>query len=467
MDAEEAVGLVEAWMRTRTGKRVTGGPRQVCVDRRYVLRGAEGWAVPYDRIRAVVDGDPSASIVPKPSIIVRVPGGELRLSTGRGGPSLPVPDAKGVTWNEHLEPGLANSGVAFLGFPREAIIAWGTDKGELRPNPEWKPGPARLGYPPAETKLDHLLAFHDFGWLDRERFLLGLLNVELLIPAGSASVYSSPRWLPQGTTRWLCIDTGTFMQEFPEASLSINPGGRPGAFVTAEELRWASSRTAIRPQAAVRRVEEATELPEPVRPITGAFVGFALGDALESGGAATEALLRGEPSPRPCDIWPGVITGAVDAARRFAADADRPTADAVVLLAGLFARLYTDRPFLHDLLAERDAGVHSGVVAQVLDVFARPSLDDAALVASIKDPDPQSQTMGRALAAVVRCTHDPEKLLMTAAAHPGSGALAGALIGARVGVPGLPQDLLSGLESRTRIEATANQLYRALSPGPS
>ncbi|WP_409464316.1 ADP-ribosylglycohydrolase family protein [Amycolatopsis sp. GA6-003] len=175
-------------------------------------------------------------------------------------PSSPVAAAGESEWREVLEPEFERSGVAYLGVPPEAVLAWreyadGVPTGELRINPEYRPGPERLGYPPADTPLEYLLGCAETGRYDRSRYLAGLLSAEVLVPLDPdrgrpleqqwedgrtiLRVYSSRRRLPVGTAQWLRADVLSILEDFPGAGLRINPGSFPTDRLTAAELAQA------------------------------------------------------------------------------------------------------------------------------------------------------------------------------------------------------------------------------------
>ncbi|RSN16381.1 ADP-ribosylglycohydrolase [Streptomyces sp. WAC 05977] len=254
MQAQEAAAKVEEWLRT-------GGDHGVRVDRANIQRVPEGWFVPYDTVRAL-DGDRLASLVPKPALIVCEDGELRRPDTSRDGtgPSSPVPVAGEDDWREILEPEFRRSGVAYLGVGSSAVMAWhkyapdGSATGEIRANPDYRPGPERLGYSPLDTPTDRLLGLLAAGRYDRPRYLAGLLCSEVLLPLdfrtekplpwpGAPQVFGSRRRLPPGTEKWLRTDVLSFVREFPGVGLSINPGSSPSDTVGAEELaetvaRW-------------------------------------------------------------------------------------------------------------------------------------------------------------------------------------------------------------------------------------
>lgn len=260
MESEEAIAKVEEWLRVGTSVDLTTGEHAVRVDHENVLRLPEGWFVPYDAVRALDDGDRLASLVPKPALIVREDG-ELRqpdLSPDGSGPSIPVAKTGEDDWQEILEPEFARSGVAHLGVPASAVMAWrkyapqGGATGEIRVNPAYRLGPVRLGYPAMDTPLEHLLSCLKAERYDRARYLAGLLCSEIYFPVGDQTevpipslwqeepralqVFTSSRRLPVGTSKWVRADVLSFSEEFPGTGLSINPGSFPSDTVTAAEL---------------------------------------------------------------------------------------------------------------------------------------------------------------------------------------------------------------------------------------
>ncbi|QXV62307.1 YrhB domain-containing protein [Amycolatopsis sp. TNS106] len=263
MQAQEAAAKVEEWLRTGTSADLTSGEYAVRVDHANILRVPEGWFVPYDTARAL-DGDRLASLVPKPALIVREDGELRRPDTGRDGtgPSSPVPVVGEDDWREILEPEFRRSGVAYLGVGSNAVMAWhkyapdGSATGEIRVNPDYRPGPERLGYSPMDTPTDRLLGLLAADRYDRPRYLAGLLSSEVLLPLDfrtekplrqdepdTLRVFGSRRRLPPGTEKWLRTDVLSFVREFPGVGLSINPGSFPSDTVGARELadtvaRW-------------------------------------------------------------------------------------------------------------------------------------------------------------------------------------------------------------------------------------
>jgi ADP-ribosylglycohydrolase len=71
--------------------------------------------------------------------------------------------------------------------------------------------------------------------------------------------------------------------------------------------------------------------------------------------------------------------------------------------------------------------------------------------------------LGRAFAALSGFENYPEQALLRAINHSGrsalTGAIAGALLGARTGIPGLPQKWVDQLELRYLVENVASDAY--------
>ncbi|MER6668554.1 YrhB domain-containing protein [Amycolatopsis japonica] len=659
MQAQEAAAKVEEWLRTGTSADLTRGEHAVRVDHANVSRVPEGWFVPYDAVRALDGGDWIASLVPKPALIVREDG-ELRRPDARQdgtGPSSPVPVAGEDDWREILEPEFRRSGVAYLGVRSSAVMAWrkytadGADTGETRVNPEYRPGPERLGHSPMDSPLDHLLGYLAADQYDRAHYLAGLLCSEVLLPIDfrteaplpglwqeeprALRAFSSRRRLPPGTEKWLRADVLSFIEEFPGVGLSLNPGSFPSDTVSAEELadtmaRWpglkaftrevevspeysesvlvaterartelgltgpitglaeaaAKARSAgfelsareceqfvlgraweqrngvsptgvdspyddlsgqrwpedlrahglvagydaagrVRPHAATagKFFRQDTETAVAWHRVTGAFVGFALGEALGTGDFAvgpltrqllfsTEGLLRALPAPYNGAVPSGLMTVGVQARRRWqdnreddgwlsrvrelraippdapeagflvpgivaalcgghtaarvagllaAGDgADEVTAEAASSVAGMFTGLFQREPPPPRLLVRRmlDTGAATGPVADVL---------AAALAEAARPdhggPDAGVDALGQAMIAVFRWFFAPEQA-MTAAGGGITGALVGAVVGSRAGVPGLPQDWLGRLESRDLVETVAGDAFWHFSDRP-
>ncbi len=272
MQASEAIAKVEQWLRAGNPVDLTSGEHAVRVDHENLLRIPEGWFVPYDAVRALDGGERLAALVPKPALIVREDGSLRHPDPGPDGtgPSVAVAVAGQEDWQEILEPEFARSGVAHLGVPAVAVMAWrkrGPRGGEIRVNPDYRLGPERLGHPPMDTTLEQLLGCLETGRLDRPRYLAGLLAAELYYPVDhrteqpvstlwqqnprTMTVFSSRRRLPPGTAKWVRADALSFASEFPGTGLSINPGSFPSDVVTAAELartreQWPNFRATVR-----------------------------------------------------------------------------------------------------------------------------------------------------------------------------------------------------------------------------
>ncbi|MFB9684770.1 ADP-ribosylglycohydrolase family protein [Amycolatopsis plumensis] len=235
--------------------------------------------------------------------------------------------------------------------------------------------------------------------------------------------------------------------------------------------------------------------------IVGAYVGFAIGDALGGGadpagplplGGLTRHLLfhtgivlRGLPPvptgevpatlPEPDPVgWLAVATrhagpapaefsallatalaatpaSAVEVAdvdgERYAKDIAREltgsaagaeVTEGVELLIGLFRALLTRDAFALPVHV-RLHEVGGDLAASTLALRADRDADDVTQLESIGDGRSVRSVLGRALFAAAKRGHDPEAAIRLAArSGPVAGAIAGALVGARVGVPGLP-----------------------------
>ncbi|WIX86811.1 ADP-ribosylglycohydrolase family protein [Amycolatopsis sp. DG1A-15b] len=235
--------------------------------------------------------------------------------------------------------------------------------------------------------------------------------------------------------------------------------------------------------------------------ILGAYVGFAIGDALGGGADPasplplggltrhllfhTDIVLRGLPPvptgevpatlPEPDPVgWLAVATrhagpapaefsallatalaatpaGAVALAdvdgERYAKDVAREltgsaagaeVTEGVELLISLFQALLTREPFALPVHV-RLHEVGGDLAASTLALRADRDADDVTQLESIGDGRSVRSVLGRALFAAAKRGYDPEAAIRLAArSGPVAGAIAGALVGARVGVPGLP-----------------------------
>ncbi|WP_199442540.1 YrhB domain-containing protein [Umezawaea beigongshangensis] len=226
METAEAVAKVEAWLRAVHGSRVSG----LRVDHAKVRRVPEGWSVPYNSVAYLDGGDAGKEIFPPPRLIVREPDGQLREASPRpGGVSVPARTPGQGHWAELVDPEVAESGLGHLGVPDMAVGGWtwiapdGTRTDEERVNHRYRTGPLRMGLEHPVNELEWMLLFAEVSWLDDERLLTGLTQVEVLLPLTGITgrrhaewypVHSSTRQLPPDTTQWRRVDLATLVSEF-------------------------------------------------------------------------------------------------------------------------------------------------------------------------------------------------------------------------------------------------------------
>ncbi|MDT7724709.1 MAG: hypothetical protein QOI21_1285 [Actinomycetota bacterium] len=306
----EAVAKVEQWLRAHEMDAAPGGVR---VDVDGVRRIPEGWLVPYNTIAYLDEGRSEKRIFPPPALIVRVPEDDLRQAHPQpGGLSIPVTWPGRESWREIVDPDYAAAGLGRLGVPSTAVAGWarfdaeGNKTGQEKPNPEYKAGPIRRGYPAPENALETLLLFHVAGWLSRERFLIGLTATEVFVPrdvetgkthpaywnakTSELQVFSSPKRLPPNEHGWWKVDLATLATSAgftPAPNLIIDGGPATAAHkvggaelvATLEQFPRFAPRVDIDgrcPEAEVELVALAADtaarlgLPEPVRPPLGA-----------------------------------------------------------------------------------------------------------------------------------------------------------------------------------------------------
>ncbi|SEF28102.1 ADP-ribosylglycohydrolase [Amycolatopsis pretoriensis] len=246
--------------------------------------------------------------------------------------------------------------------------------------------------------------------------------------------------------------------------------------------------------------------------LVGAYVGFAIGDALGSGVPGTlggltrhllfhtDIVLRGlppvptgevpSPLPFPDPVgWLAVATRhaglapddvstllatalaatpasavAIDGvdAEQYANDVARELAggdvpEGVDLLIALFQALLTRDAFALPVhLRLREIG--GDLATQVLALREDRDADDVTQLESIGDGRGVRSVLGRALFAAAKRGHDPEAAITLAArSGPVAGAIAGALVGARVGVPGLPR--VTALPDLGLLEDVASDVF--------
>ncbi|UOZ08984.1 ADP-ribosylglycohydrolase family protein [Amycolatopsis sp. WQ 127309] len=255
--------------------------------------------------------------------------------------------------------------------------------------------------------------------------------------------------------------------------------------------------------------------------IVGAYVGFAIGDALGGGADAgrlelggltrhllfhTDAVLRGLPPvptgevpatlPEPDPVgWLAVATrhagpapaefsallatalaatpaGAValadvdgeqyakDVARELTGSAAGPeVTEGVELLVALFQALLTREEFALPVhLRLRELG--GELATSTLALREDRDADDVTQLDSIGDGRSVRSVLGRALFAAAKRGYDPEAAITLAArSGPVAGALAGAMVGARLGVPGLPAAWVAALPDLGLLDDVASDVF--------
>jgi len=103
------------------------------------------------------------------------------------------------------------------------------------------------------------------------------------------------------------------------------------------------------------------------------------------------------------------------------------------------------------------------MVAESVPMFAESGLPDLRTPELIGDGQTTLSVLGRAFAALTGFDNYPELALRRAVNHSGAsaltGAIAGAFLGARTGIPGLPQKWVDQLELRHLVENVATDAY--------
>ncbi|MEJ2851817.1 MULTISPECIES: ADP-ribosylglycohydrolase family protein [unclassified Saccharothrix] len=191
----------------------------------------------------------------------------------------------------------------------------------------------------------------------------------------------------------------------------------------------------------------------------------ALAEGRPGSGVGASALLAALPAALteggPGTGLPG---GAAEAARLLAGLTHGSDPAATVYLTHLFQQvLRADEP-LPLWIAGRDVRVGGVDVADALPDYAKFGLLDAPRPADMGAGRDAGTVLRQALSAVAGHEHHPEAALLRAVNHSGrsalTGAIAGALLGARVGVPGLPARWLEQLDLRYVVENLATDAYR-------
>jgi hypothetical protein len=103
------------------------------------------------------------------------------------------------------------------------------------------------------------------------------------------------------------------------------------------------------------------------------------------------------------------------------------------------------------------------LITTVLELRDERFADDAAQIETIGDGRAPLSVLGRALFAAAKRHYDPERAILTAVTHSGrssvTGALAGALVGARGGIPALPAAWVAALPKLGLVQNVATDAF--------
>ncbi|NUT96962.1 MAG: ADP-ribosylglycohydrolase [Saccharothrix sp.] len=159
----------------------------------------------------------------------------------------------------------------------------------------------------------------------------------------------------------------------------------------------------------------------------------------------------------------GLPGGAAEAARLLAGLTHHSGVAEAVYLTHVFQQvLRPDAPPLW--IAGSDVRVEGVDVADALPDYAKFGLLDAPRPTDMGQARDARTALRQAMSAVAGHEHNPEAALLRAVNHSGrsalTGAIAGALLGARIGVPGLPARWLEQLDLRYVVEDLATDAYR-------
>ncbi|QWF80499.1 ADP-ribosylglycohydrolase family protein [Amycolatopsis sp. CA-230715] len=229
MERAEAITRAEEWLAADTTIRA---------DHERVRRVPEGWAIPYDTVAWLDDGDAGRRIFPPPVIVVTEPDGEPRLaSPSPGGISTPLAFPGEEHWREIVDPEYAEAGVGLFGVPEAVVVGWECTSGERKENPAYRTGPIRRGYPRPENFLETVLLFGVGKWLSREQVLIGVAGAEVVVPFDPESdriprgyhrqeppkmqVFTSTRWLPPDVHHWWRVDVARLAAMTPPPDLDL------------------------------------------------------------------------------------------------------------------------------------------------------------------------------------------------------------------------------------------------------
>jgi hypothetical protein len=259
VNAEEAIGRVEAWLRDAPDGDRTVGEWALRVQREYVVRVTDGWHVPFNAVGYLDRTDIGKGLFPNPVLFVPDDGGELRYAAEVMAASSGPAEEDGFTeWEPIVDPEFDRDAFPGLDVPEPAILGWeqftgfGDPTGTRRTNPAHTVGPVWRGYPPPLNRTESLIYYRQANWIDRHTFLRQLVDCEVLVLLDKQGepqvqrhsgdvvdypVFSSSVMIPAGHTRWRRVRIRELLDAIPGSSIVLNPGWLWGERFHPDELR--------------------------------------------------------------------------------------------------------------------------------------------------------------------------------------------------------------------------------------